>query len=177
MPRVFLYILLCTKGLDKNEKLPVGQAGVLSRPLSSFFSPFILTMNCYMTRKAIPHWECFPTSRTTMSDWPTGGCALLHFLWVPFPWILLIAIEMRPLEMMPCYHQLQHYCQWMFWFGCTSASHSLVPHPHLSSLFAAWVVSWNTLIPQILGYGDWPPSTIHLPLLPSCLAYFDSSFP
>lgn len=30
MPRVFLYIPLCTKRLDKNEKLPVGQAGVLT---------------------------------------------------------------------------------------------------------------------------------------------------
>lgn len=38
-------------------------------------------MNLHKTRKSILCWECFLTSRTTMSDWPKGSCSLFHFLW------------------------------------------------------------------------------------------------
>lgn len=37
-------------------------------------------MNLHKTRKSILRWECFLTSRMTMSDWPKGSCFLLCFL-------------------------------------------------------------------------------------------------
>lgn len=168
MSRVFLYLFLCTKWLDKNEKLSVEQTRVLT---IVHYPPFLLSVyfdyepSSLPTRNSIPHWECFFTSRTTMSDWPKGGCSLLRFLWgFFFPWMWLVSNEVRPSEMIFCHCQATAttlLCEWPFWFFLSSPYTS--PADHRESVY--WAYFQRGLFPGVLWYprflDRWPTHLCH----------------
>lgn len=158
MPRVFLYIFLCTKWLDKNEKLSVEQTRVLT---VVHYPQFLLCLFWLWTLL----WLESPFLAGNVFSQVGQQCQtdlkeviLSHFLWgffslnvTCFKWSEAVRDDLLSLSS-DNYHIIVLADILILFKFSFKQSFYCIYWPSgkcLLSLFAAWIVSWSTLISQV----------------------------